>query len=140
MAFVTYNDLKPNIRTNRLDQIIDSDDSVVTMASDDADAMLIDALHEYFDTDAIFAETGDARARNVLQWGKYITLYKIYERVPDEMVPERVVKNYNDTLDILKRISSGKFAVNLPRRNNECGFPKTKFRFGTGPEKRGFLK
>lgn len=135
MAYVTKADLETNIRLYRLEQIIDEDDTKIDEASNDAEAIIRDALSDRYDHASIFAKTGADRHNNVLGWAKYITLYKLYERTPDEMVPERIVKNYDDTLKILAKIADGSRAVILPRIITAEGAKKTKFRWGSQPKR-----
>ena len=114
-AFITKSDYYYTIKQNRLDQVLDGDDALLDDAEETAIVVVKDSLSLYYDTDAIFATTGDARPRQVLRWVKDLALYFIYERIEDELVPERIVKNYNDTLGTLEKIEDGKKQVDLPR-------------------------
>lgn len=135
MAFITKEDLKTNIRAYRLDQIIDDDDTIIEQASEEAEAIVTDHLHQYYDTRKIFNASGSDRLSNVLGWVKHIALYKIYERVPDELVPERVVKHYDETLTYLGKIAEGRVPVKLPRIITAGGIKKTKFKWGSVPRR-----
>lgn len=129
--FITKDDYKHSIRTYRLDQLLDDDDDVLTPAEDEAEAIIIDALYKSYNTEHILTQTGDDRAKNVLKWMKCLVLYAIYQRVPDELVPERVVKDYDDTMRTLNNIAAGKMSVNLPRRVDVESKQVTKFRYGS---------
>lgn len=135
MAYITKQDLTVNIRTYRINQIIDGDDTIIENASMEAEAMIIDALTGKYDTTNIFNKTGAGRDKNILSWAKYIVLYKIYERIPDENVPERVIKNYDDTFDFLMKIAEGRVSVSLPRIVDQKGEKKTKTRWGSVPKR-----
>jgi phage gp36-like protein len=129
--FITKEDLITKIRTYRLNQIIDEDDTILEMAFTDTVAQIENYLHQFYDTDQIFAATLDERSPVVLLWAKQIALYLIYERIPDELLPPRVEKNYDDTIAILEKIAEGRVSVKLPRKIKEDGKPATKFRWGS---------
>lgn len=125
-------DLIDKIREYRLDQITDGDDELVNNAMATAESMISNYLHgPGYDTVAIMS----GRDLTVLNWAKYIALYQLYERIPDEQVPERVVKNYDDTLSSLRQASDGRLSLNLPRRYTPEGKKKTKFRWGGTPRR-----
>jgi hypothetical protein len=132
-SFVTKDDYKPHIRDNRLEQLIDQDDMILDQAEEDAIQIVKDALVATYDLDAIFSQTGADRKRNVLRWGLYLAVYFLYERIPDAMVPERVIKNYDDTREILHDIADGKRSVDLPKQTQASREPTTKFRWGALP-------
>lgn len=136
MAFLNKEDFKTSIRTYRLDQIIDDDESVLTNAIAEAVGILINTMTgPGYDTRHIFSRSGSARDQQVVGWGRYIALYKIYERIPDEDVPERIIKNYDDTMELLTKVSDGRLSLNLPRQKDEKGRTKTKFRWGSVPKR-----
>lgn len=132
MSLCTKDDLKTNIRTYKLNQLVDNDDTVIEAAIHDAESIVIDHLFQHFDTATIFSAIGNNRNSSVLGWIKYIALYKIFERIPDEQVPERIVKNYDDTMEYLGNVSAGKVSLNLPEKIiiDTNGEKKTKFRGG----------
>lgn len=117
-TFITKPDYKYAIRDERLNQILEStdedEDAILEDAEDEAVAVIKDALIGKYDIEQIFAATGAARHRNVLRWARVLVIYFIYGRIPDDMVPESVVKNYDDVLEILKEISTGERSVDLP--------------------------
>lgn len=130
--FITIDDYKSKLTDARLQQIIQGDEDILTECEATALAVIADHLAERYDTDSVFATTGADRPRNVMRWATNLIIYYLYERVPDKMVPERVVKNYNDTLSDLKEISGGVRSAILPRREDD-GIRKTKFRWGSQP-------
>lgn len=136
MSWLQKEDMKTTIRTYRLDQILDEDDSVFEEAALTAESDVNNALFQNYNTATIFNTSGNDRDKSVLKWVKVLTLYYIYERVPDELVPERVIKNYDDTNKILAKIAEGDIGIELPRRLSETtGKPKTKFRWGSVPKR-----
>ncbi|NME69015.1 phage protein Gp36 family protein [Flammeovirga aprica] len=133
---ITQDDLKVNIRTERLDQIIDEDQAVLNDAILDAEATVHDALFDKYDTVEIFSKVDAERSRTVMRWLKYLCIYYIYDRIPDHMVPERVIKNYDDTKEELDRVNDGKLSVNLPRLFTEDGSkPKTNTRWSSAKKR-----
>lgn len=128
--FIELSDYLFKIRENRLEEVIDDNEAIVNDAEQEAIATIDDALHKDYDTDAIFLATGDDRSKTVLKWAKHIVLYNIFERVPDNLVPERIVKNYDDTMKTLDEIAKGNRSVKLPRKLDEEGDKKTHFRSG----------
>lgn len=138
MAWLEKADMKTTIRTYRLDEILDNeeDNAIFDEAAATAEELVKDRLVDHFDTNTIFNTSGSGRPKNVLQWVKYLTLYLVYERIPDELVPERVVKNYDDTLKFLDKVAEGRVSINLPRKLDPVtGATKTKFRWGSVPKR-----
>lgn len=130
-TFIEKTDYKTQLRDQRLDQIIDQDNTILDEAEETAIQIVKDHLYQLYDTDTIFAATGSARKRNVLRWCICLSIYFLYERIPDSMVPERVIKNYDDTLEMLKRVAKGQPALDLPEKVNEDSEPLTRFRGGS---------
>ena len=135
MIWITESDLKSNLRAYRMNQITDAEPDVLDQAESEALATVKDALHAHFDVSAIFGSSGSARPQQVVSWMKHIILFKIYERVPDDQVPDRVVKLYDESMKMLDSIAAGERSIDLPRRNNADGIPKTKFRWGSVPKR-----
>jgi phage gp36-like protein len=131
--FITSADYKAYITDDRLAQIIEADTNRLDEAELTAIAVVKDALHQWHDTDAIFSTSGSNRPRQVVRWCVCLALYYLYERVPDKLVPERVVKNYEDANDTLLAIEDGKKAVDLPKRVDDDGENVNKFRWGSQP-------
>lgn len=129
--FIDKSDYSRLIRSNRLDEILDADDALLDEAEKDAIAEVSDYLAEYYDVDQIFSQSGSSRNRNALNWTRRVVMYMIYERVPDQLVPERIIKNYDDTIRTLEKIAAGKINAELPRKMDEESKARTKFRWGS---------
>jgi hypothetical protein len=130
-TFITESDYTARIQDTRLQQIIQADESLLDDAESAAISIIRDALHTRYDVDAIFATVGDARPKQVVRWVLTLALYFLYERVPDQVVPKRVIKNYDDTLAYLLEIEDAKKSVDLPRAVDDEDQPKSKFRWGS---------
>lgn len=143
-SFITKDDYKYQIRTYRLDQILEAEDEdedlILDQAENEALSVLKDSLSPKYDTVTIFAATGTERHKTILRWAKVLVIYFIYERIPDEMVPERVVKNYNYVLERLELIEKGEANLDgLPPKTetdeNGDSQPKTRRRWGSVPKR-----
>ncbi len=135
--FVTQPDFLPFIKEARLTQLLDAEPQALDLAIEMAQGVVFDALHSRYDTTTVFALQGAARPLQVVRWITVIALYYLYERLPDKLTPERVVKNYDDTITLLTQIEDAKKSTSLPLlpdpdNNNQ---PFTKFRFGIGTQR-----
>jgi hypothetical protein len=132
MIFLTINDFKLKLSTDILAQITGNDASINDDAENHAIGLINDAFSAKFDIATELAKTGSDRHANLLRWLLNLTVYFIYERIPDKQVPERVVKNYNDTIDEIVLIERGKRSTTLtPVVNETTGLKKTVFRWGS---------
>jgi phage gp36-like protein len=129
--WIVTTDYKPYVRDAHLSMIIDNDAVALDSAELTAIQVVKDALHQWYDVDAIFGTSGSSRPPQVLRWCITLVLYYLYERVPDKLTPERVIKNYDEAIELLGDISDGKLSVDLPRKIASDGSLKTKFRWGS---------
>lgn len=139
MSYLLQNDLKTMVRHQRLLDLLDDDEltaeEVFQGAVKETISLIGDALDRYNMTDELVKE-GNARNSSVLFYGKTICLYLLYNRCDDDDVPERIIKNYNDSMTQLGEIAKGKRNLNLPLLENDtdgdgtADAPKTKFRYG----------
>lgn len=129
-TFLTDADYELPLRTNRLNQIVDSNLLLLDEAEGTALQIIRDALHSRYDVDAILAQTGANRAPQVVRWAITLVVYFLYERVPNLMIPEHIKTDYEITLEFLKDLEDGKRNSELPRIQVD-GEPKTKFVWGS---------
>lgn len=110
-SYISKDDYKYQIRTERLDQILEASDEDEELLLDNAEtealAIIRDHLGKRYDMVAEYATSGDNRNKVVLRWAKVLVIYFIYERIPDEMVPERVVSNYEMVMKMLVKVEDG---------------------------------
>lgn len=131
MIFLTTDDFLMKMSEDIRNQITDSTDALLNDAEIHATAIIQDAFYDKYDLDVEFAKTGDDRHRNLLRWMLNITVYFIYERIPDNEVPERVVKNYDDTIAEIKAIEQGKRNTSLAKLvRDDNNRKETNFRWG----------
>jgi len=143
-SFITKADYKYQIRTYRLDQILESvdedEDAILNAAEDEALGMLTKHLADKYDMATVLAQSGGSRSSVILRWAKVLTMYYIYERIPDEMVPDRIVANYKEVMMQLKRVEDGEAGVpGLPPKTvtdeNGDSANYTRRRFGSNPKR-----
>ena len=137
--FLTHDDLKAQLRDKRLDEMIDSQTGLIDTAIDTAMAVTRDALYARYDVDAIFATVGTARPAQLVWWATSLAVYFLYQRIPDKLIPERIIKNYDDTMLTLTDIEKADKSTTLKLRENltasEGGITPHKFRFGSEPRR-----
>jgi len=132
MIYLTEGDFVAKISDNILEQILDGNNTILDEAEQSATAIIQDAFAEKYDLDAEFAKTVTDRHKNLLRWMLNLTLYFLYERVHDNQVPDRVVKNYDDTVSEIKSIEQGKRNTSLLKLIREDNARKeTNFRWGS---------
>jgi len=147
MNYLTQEDVQSSIRDHRLAHILDNAESTnnvdaFELAASEAQAIVRDHLINYAIDDEL-AKTLNDRHKGVVFYMKNITLYILYERIEDDDVPERIIKNYNDTIETLQEISKGKLTIGLPLPEVDTdgdGTPdglQTRFRWG-GEQRRNY--
>lgn len=129
-AFISYDDFLTGTKQRILDLIIDGSDDLLDTVAVDARSYITDRLADRFDLTAEFAKTGTDRNRSLVSWMRALCLYAIYARVPDEQVPERVLKDYDDTRRDLEKIQKGDLGCSLGRLTDTSGNNITRFRMG----------
>lgn len=145
--FISKDDYKYQIRTYRLNQILESADEDEALILDSAEGEAIAILRKHLDNrynmDAELAKSGNDRSMVLLRYAKVIVIYLIYERIPDDLVPERVVKNYDEVMKSLEKIEDGDSSIpgltpiTVTDPNSETGQTtvQTKRRWGSIPKR-----
>lgn len=129
-TFITYDDYKSKRSARILDLITSNDDTLLDTAEETAISIINDRLSERYNLIAEFAKTETSRNPSLVRWVLSISLYIVYSRIPDEEVPERVIKDYDDTIAELEKIQQGKLSCSLQGVINVEGDIKTRFRMG----------
>jgi hypothetical protein len=130
--WIPKDEYKTLITDARLTQIIGNDETLIEEAESYAKAVVKDSLFSRYDIDAVYnANANDYPV--VKRWIMYIVLYQLWQRVPDKQIPDRVLKNYEDTQDRLTEIEDGKASFFLPQlQTTDTPSTKvTKFRWGS---------
>lgn len=134
--FIDKADYLIYIEERRLDQITESNATFLDVAETTAETIIKDALYQWFKVDDIFSTTGTNRPAQVIRWMVTISVYFLYKRVPDSAIPERVTKDYDEVIDMLKQIELGKRSIRLdPELKVDNETPITRFRGGSNPKR-----
>lgn len=121
--YIIKSDYKSRILTELLNTILTRivedetgrDEEVILQdVSKTAEDIIAGYSAKLYDIEPEWAKIGGARNYQILNWAVNIALYLLYQRIEDYDVPQKVIKNYDDTIDSLERLSMGKFNINLP--------------------------
>jgi phage gp36-like protein len=116
--YLTKADYKLRIATNLLDiilnQIEDEDEDILEMASKSAQDIIEAHVGHQYHIPPEWAKANLERNFQIINWCLDLALYFIYQRVADYEVPQKVIKNYDDTIETLEKVANGKLSVNLP--------------------------
>lgn len=131
-TFLSRDDYPAKIDLAILDQITGADSSILDDAEADAASCISDRIGNKYQVTAALAVTGESRNRTLVRWMLNIAVYYLYGRVPDLDIPERVVKDYDDTLADLDRIAAGKLPAPFDRViDSSTGSVATRLRMGS---------
>ena len=132
MSFLSINDYDVSISEDMLSQLIENDEEKLNASESDAAQVIVDRIGSKYAVASELQKQGDVRNRTLVRWMRVISLYFIYGRVPDEQIPERIIKDYDDAIKELDKISQGKYSTSLPRVQ-ENGAVRTSLRMGSNP-------
>ncbi len=132
MDFITKEDYYSRITSDILDQITNKEDTLLDNPEADAAALITDKIGFKYNVRGELGKTGAARNRSLVRWIVTISLYYLYGRIMGDDVPERIVKDYNDVIAELNKIS-GTGSCELERLTNATtGQPETNISFVQG--------
>ncbi|WP_163444935.1 phage protein Gp36 family protein [Flavobacterium columnare] len=131
--FLQKSELKTVALDEIINKIINGDDSIVTDIIDESIDLMSGYLHQYFNTEAIFKATGDARNKSVLKHLKGIVIHEIYTR-RTKAFNEVAKTRYDEAMLWLEKVSEGKIKPPLPIRKIDTNGD------GTGDTETTFLK
>lgn len=115
MDFLTKDDFYSRISERLLSQITSDDNDKLDAAVATAISKIRDRLDGKYNTTLELGKSGTARNGSLVGWALAISLYLVYGGVPDEEIPARVIKDYDDALAELGKINEGKLSCNLTR-------------------------
>ncbi len=113
--FLEKAELKTVATDEIINKIINNDDSIVEEIILESIDVVSTYLYQYFDTESIFAKTGNERNRTILKHLKGIVIYEIYTRRTKTM-NEVAKSRYDEALLWLEKVSEGKIKPPLPMR------------------------
>lgn len=114
MPFLTDDDYKTLIKTDILATITRQDVTIRPQAERIAQSQIESYLRHKYDVGATFAATGSDRAADLVMYMMDITLYHIHSAISPQQIPDLRVKRYDDAMEWLKAVASGKITANLP--------------------------
>lgn len=116
MSFLTKEELRTVSTIPIIDKLTAEDDTIITIIIDESISLMKGKLSKYYDVDAIFNATGDARHKTILKYLKDIAIYEIYERHTREQ--NLVAKRRRDeAMDELEKLNTGEnYDRTLPAR------------------------
>lgn len=116
--YVVKTDYYSRISTDLLNRIIqeaaNNGDDLLATCSKFAEDTIATHANVIYDTSAEWAKAGAERNGLLLVWAINIATYNVYQRIDDEEVPQKVIKNFDDTMEDLQKVSSGKYPLSLP--------------------------
>ena len=135
--YVTKADYKGKISIELLELLLAEDESnILAMSSRVAEDTIKTTAGVLYDVVSEIAKTGLNRNYYLLNLAIDIALYNIYQRSDDEQIPEKIIKNHDDALNDLQKISIGKSALDMPPKvnsdNSTTGSEETVGTGGTG--------
>lgn len=134
LTFITRADLETRVTSRILDLLATSADTIIEEAELQAISTITDRLSEKYQVAAELAKTVTDRNRTLLRWIEAMILYAIYARIPDDDVPARVIKDYDDTMAELEEIQKGRLSCSLTRvLDDTTGEIVTRIRMGSDP-------
>lgn len=72
---------------------------------------------------------GDERNPTLVRWMTILAIYFLYQTIPDDEIPDRIVKNYDDVTKEIQRVASGKDNTTLTAVLDSDGNTVTNFQW-----------
>lgn len=110
MIFLTDADLDQTIKADHLLQVLDGDAAAKDEAEKTAIAQVEDYLSEIYNTNAIFAATGNNRHKSIIRIVMALMLYHLHKRIDPTMIPEIRRVEYEDAIAELQKIHDGRIS------------------------------
>lgn len=130
-TFLTSQDFLTRINDRVLELLTHNSDNPVELAANEACGIIRDRLFDKYRIDAELSKTGSSRNAVLIRYALSIAVYSLYSKAPDEEIPERVVKDYDDAMEDLRLISQGKLSSTLPLNTDSDGNTTVKIRMGS---------
>lgn len=102
-----------------------------------AAGFIIEKLSKRYKAGEELGKSGNERNQGMVRWMAVLSIYYLYQSVPDADIPERVRVNYEDVVEEIRRVSAGKDGTTLEERADPDGQPVTggMFRFTSNPRR-----
>lgn len=131
--FIDKTDLMGRINAEIIEQLTGGDDTQIYTKAADSAQLIIDRLGDKYQVATALMQTGESRNRSLVRWMLSLTAYFVYSTSVDVDIPERIVKDYDDTLTELEKIASGKLTASIDRVTTADGNTPTRIRMGSNP-------
>ncbi len=112
--FLTVDEMKTVSTVKTVNLITNNQNDVVNEIISENIDMMKSYLFKYYDTEAIFGATGDARSIIVRKHLKTLVIFDLY-MIRQKDVSAEMEKKYDEAMGWLEKISSGKIEADLPR-------------------------
>lgn len=111
-------------------KLIRDNDTKIVDAENMAYGYINEKLSARYSVIGELSSKGEARNNSFVRWMTILTVYYLYQSIPDEDIPERVRTNYEDVLKEIERVAAGKDNSTLPLVvDSTTGKPKTNFQW-----------
>ena len=120
--YLIKTDYAARISMALLDILIGEDpEAIIEATSNEAQSTIATFIGVLYDIAGELAKEGTDRNGYVLSLAKSIGLYFIYQRADNDSIPEKVIKDYDDAMKALEKISTGSKVVDLPPKVVDAG-------------------
>jgi hypothetical protein len=134
--YIDQTDIEGKIDATLLSRITGDDADKLATAINFAQSTIYGKLADRYQITAELALTGDNRNGVILEYALNLAIYRIYELIQDLDVPERVVKNYDDTQESLDKLNTGKTSLaGLTKALDSSGNKKSRFNWGSSTKR-----
>lgn len=125
MAFLFKADLVRYIDEVQINQLTDSNDTIVSEAIADAEERINEMIGQRVDTATEFAKVGVARQRSLLKHAINLSIFYLFERLYTDVLPEGRVNGKEMAEAWLEDIAKGNILVNLAKvdETKQKGWP-----------------
>ncbi|GAA4349891.1 hypothetical protein GCM10023185_06960 [Hymenobacter saemangeumensis] len=114
MGFLVTADYGTLIRQEQLDIVLSGTPTALTQAEIFAQELIESYLRTRYDVAAIFGAEGEERSALIVTYMVDITLYTVHARHGRVAMPEKRIDRYDQAIDWLKAVATGKISANLP--------------------------
>lgn len=115
MAFISKDDIIKSLHLEYLDEITRSDDTIVEVNINAAEAEMKGYLSGIYDTDYIFSRTGSDRNALLVEFNVDIAIYNLVDIDRPGIDMEDRYRRYKRAIDWLKAVMEGKINADLPK-------------------------